>query len=131
MVMDADVTQVESPPPVGPGARVDRVLHDGDTVEFGGATLVAHLTAGHTQGCTTWTMKVLEGGRHLNTVIIGSPNVNPGYLLVGNKAYPQIAEDYVKTFAVLKTPPVDLILGAARRLLRHAREIQGVEEGRS
>jgi metallo-beta-lactamase class B len=112
MVMDADVTQVESPPPVGPGARVDRVLHDGDTVEFGGATLVAHLTAGHTQGCTTWTMKVLEGGRQLDAVIIGSPNVNPGYLLVGNKAYPQIAEDYVKTFAVLKTLPVDLFLGA-------------------
>jgi len=35
-----------------------------------------------------------------------------GYLLVGNKAYPQIAEDYVKAFAVLKTSPVDLFLGA-------------------
>ena len=41
-----------------------------------------HLTPGHTKGCTTWTMKVQEGGRTLNAVIIGSPNVNPGYILV-------------------------------------------------
>jgi metallo-beta-lactamase class B len=48
----------------------------------------------------------------LNAVIIGSPNVNPGYILVGNKNYPQIAQDYVKTFAVLKSLPCDLFLGA-------------------
>jgi metallo-beta-lactamase class B len=57
-------------------------------------------------------MQVEEGGRRLNAVIIGSPNVNAGYVLVGNKNYPQIAEDYVKTFAVLKNLPVDLFLGA-------------------
>jgi metallo-beta-lactamase class B len=45
-------------------------------------------------------------------VIIGSPNVNPGYILVGNKDYPQIADDYVKTFALLKSLPCDLFLGA-------------------
>ena len=53
----------------------------------GGSTLVANLTPGHTRGCTTWTMKV-DG---LHAVIIGSPNVNPGYILVGNKDYPAIA----------------------------------------
>jgi metallo-beta-lactamase class B len=57
-------------------------------------------------------MQVQEGGRALNVVIIGSPNVNNGYILVGNKDYPQIAEDYVKTFAVLKALPCDLFLGA-------------------
>lgn len=112
MVMAADVPQVESPPPAGPGARVDRVLQDGDTVELGGSTLTAHLTPGHTKGCTTWTMPVEDGGRTLQAVIIGSPNVNPGYLLVGNRDYPQIADDYVKTFAILKGLPVDLFLGA-------------------
>ena len=112
MVMDADVAQVESSPPAGAGAHVDRILHDGDTVQLGGEALVAHLTPGHTPGCTTWTMKVLEGGRKLDAVIIGSPNVNPGYILVGNKDYPNIAEDYVKTFAILRGLPVDLFLGA-------------------
>ncbi len=112
MIMDADVPEVESTAPGRPGAHVDRILHDGDIVELGGSKLTAHLTPGHTKGCTTWTMQVQEGGKTLNAVIIGSPNVNAGYLLVGNKEYPQIAQDYVKTFAVLKSLPCDLFLGA-------------------
>ncbi len=112
MVMEADVAEEESTAPGRPGAHVDRSLHDGDTVELGGSKLTAHLTPGHTKGCTTWAMQVEEGGRKLNAVIVGSPNVNPGYVLVGNKKYPQIAEDYVKTFSVLKSLPCDLFLGA-------------------
>jgi len=112
MVMDGDVAQEESTGRGRPGAKVDRVLHDGDTVELGGSKLTAHLTPGHTKGCTTWTMRVQEGGRTLDAVIIGSPNVNPGYILVGNKNYPEIAQDYVKTFKVLHSLPCDLFLGA-------------------
>jgi metallo-beta-lactamase class B len=112
MVMDADVADEESTARGRPGAHVDRTLHDGDTVELGGSKLTARLTPGHTKGCTTWTMQVQEGGRTLNAVIVGSPNVNPGYILVGNTKYPRIAEDYAKTFAVLKKLPCDLFLGA-------------------
>jgi metallo-beta-lactamase class B len=112
MVMDADVPEEESTARGRPGAHVDRVLHDNDTVELGGSKWVAHLTPGHTKGCTTWTTQVQEGGRNLNLVIIGSPNVNPGYILVGNKSYPRIADDYVKTFTVLKSLPCDVFLGA-------------------
>src|SRR3989441_634308 len=93
MIMDADVAETQSTRPGRPGAKVDRVLHDGDTVKLGGSTLTAHLTAGHTKGCTTWTMQVNESGRRLNAVIIGSPNVNAGTALVSNKNYPQIAQD--------------------------------------
>src|SRR5215467_3987294 len=103
MVMEQDVPEEESTARGRPGAHVDRVLHDGDTVELGGSRLTAKLTPGHTKGCTTWTMQVDDGGRKLNAVIIGSPNVNPGYVLVGNKGYPQIADDYVKTFKVLNS----------------------------
>ena len=112
MVMDRDVEEEESSARGRPGAHVDRVLHDGDTVTLGGSTLTAHLTPGHTPGCTTWTMQVRDGARTLNAVIVGSANVNPGTILVGNKTYPQIADDYVMTFAVLKTLPCDLFLGA-------------------
>lgn len=89
-------------------AKVDRRLKDGDEVKLGGSTLIANLTPGHTRGCTTWTMKV-DG---LHAVIIGSPNVNPGYILVGNGGYPGIATDYERTFRFLKAQPVDLFLGA-------------------
>jgi metallo-beta-lactamase class B len=121
--MDADVPVVESggkadfqygssPASLYPPTKVDRVLHDGDEVALGGATLVAHLTPGHTKGCTTWTMKVVEAGKSYDVVIVGSPNVNAGYKLVGNPSYPEIASDYERTFRVLKSLPVDIFLGA-------------------
>jgi metallo-beta-lactamase class B len=95
-----------------PPAKVDQVLKDGEEVKLGGSTLVARLTPGHTKGCTTWTMKVEDNGKSLNAVIIGSPNVNPGYILVENKEYPGIATDYEKCFRVLNALPIDLFLGA-------------------
>ena len=95
-----------------PVAKVDRVLHDADEVSLGGTTLVAHLTPGHTKGTTTWTMKVKDGGKNLDVVIVGSPNVNPGYKLVNNALYPQIAQDYQRMFTVLKSLPCDVFLGA-------------------
>jgi len=123
MVMDADVGVVESggktdfqygntPSSLYPPTKVDRVLHDGDEVKLGDAVLVAHLTPGHTKGCTTWTMMVQDGGRTRDVVIVGSPNVNAGYKLVNNAAYPQIADDYEKMFRVLKALPCDIFLGA-------------------
>ncbi len=95
-----------------PPAHVDRILHDGDTVSLGGTVLTAHLTPGHTRGTTTWTLDEPQGSRFLHVVIVGSPNVNPGYKLVGNKAYPQIAKDYKRGFAVLEKLPCDIFLGA-------------------
>src|SRR6266481_538869 len=123
MVMDADVGVVESggksdfaygndPALLYRPAKVDRVLHDGDEVKLGGTVLVAHLTPGHTKGCTTWTMQVTERGKTYNVVIVGSPNVNPGYRLVGNTLYPQIVEDYERSFRVLNSLPCDYFLGA-------------------
>ncbi len=122
-VMDADVPTVESggrddfqyasdksmhfPP-----THVDRILHDGDTVSLGGTTLTAHLTPGHTKGTTTWTLEEPQDGRMMHVVIVGSPNVNPGYKLVDNKTYPQIASDYRHGFAVLRSLPCDIFLGA-------------------
>lgn len=123
MVMDGDVPVVESGGKADfqygsdsamlyPPAKVDRVLHDRDEVTLGRTTLVAHLTPGHTKGCTTWTMNVDESGKTYRVVIIGSPNVNEGYRLVDNTSYPNIVSDYERTFRVLKSLPVDIFLGA-------------------
>jgi metallo-beta-lactamase class B len=123
MVMDADVPVIESggkddfqygnsPGTLYPPSKVDRVLHDGDEVMLGDAALTAHLTPGHTKGCTTWTLTAREGGKTYHVVIVGSPNVNPGYRLVNNPKYPQIAADYERMFRVLKQLPCDIFLGA-------------------
>ncbi len=92
--------------------RVDRVLKDGDTVSLGGALLTAHLTPGHTRGCTTWTMTATDHGTPRQVVVIGSPNVNQGYELVNNRSYPEISEDFARTFKTLKALPCDIFLGA-------------------
>jgi metallo-beta-lactamase class B len=123
MVMEGDVPVVESggredfqygsdSAMLYAPTRVDRVLHDGDKVTLGGVVLEAHLTPGHTKGNTTWTLAVRDGDKVYNAVIIGSPNVNAGYKLVNNAKYPTIAEDYERTFRVLKSLPCDLFLGA-------------------
>ena len=57
-------------------------------------------------------MKVTEGGKTYSVVIIGSPNVNPGYKLIHNNNYPQIAQDYERMWYVLKSLPCDIFLGA-------------------
>ena len=92
--------------------KVDRVLEDRDEVKLGGITLVARLTPGHTRGCTTWTWRVEDGGKKYDVVVIGSPNVNPGFRLVNNNDYPEIAADFARTFEVLKSLPCDVFLGA-------------------
>ena len=123
MVMDGDVGVVESGGQSDfqygddatlryPATKVDQVLHDGEQVVLGGAVLTAHKTAGHTRGCTTWTLRVNEAGKAYDVVIVGSPNVNPGYKLVNNASYPQIADDYARGFQVLKSIPCDVFLGA-------------------
>jgi metallo-beta-lactamase class B len=112
MAMAEDVPALQAMKPGGKAHPIDRVLHDGDQVTLGGTTLIAHLTAGHTMGCTTWTMKAQESGRAYDVVIIGSVGVNPGMRVVGNTAYPTIAEDFMRSFKVLRALPADIPLGS-------------------
>ena len=140
MVMDGDVASVEDggrsdfhygsdsttwKPPV----RVDRVLHDGDTVALGGARLMAHRTAGHTPGTTTWTMTATDRGRPLAVMIVGSPNVNPGFRLVGNARYPAIAEDYAAGFRTMAALPCELFLGAHGAYFGMAAKVARISAG--
>ena len=112
MAMEQDVPALRAMKPGGKEHPIDRILHDGDSVTLGGTTLVAHLTAGHTKGCTTWTLKAQENGKSYDVVILGSIGVNPGFILVNNKDYPEIADDYVRSFRVLRALPCDVFLGS-------------------
>jgi metallo-beta-lactamase class B len=94
-----------------PPVQADKILSDGDKVELGGVTLTVHLTPGHTKGCTTWTMTVAEDEKPYNVVFLCGVTV-PGYKLVDNPGYPNIVADYERSFAVLKSLPCDVFLGA-------------------
>ena len=103
-----------------PPARVDRVLHDGDTVRLGGVTLTAHKTAGHTRGCTTWTMRSHVPGEPAGTlrdiVIVGGTSFWSEYHFVATPghpvSYPGIVQDFEHTFSLLRALPCDVFLGA-------------------
>ena len=94
-----------------PPVKVDRIARDGETIELGGTKLTAHLTPGHTPGCTSWTMPVSEDGAAHTAIFYCSTTV-AGNPLVNNKAYPQIASDYEASFAKLKTMKADVFLAA-------------------
>jgi metallo-beta-lactamase class B len=92
-----------------PAAHVDKIVSDGEQLSLGGTTLTAHITPGHTKGCTTWTTTVTEGGIRHNVVFYCSTSV-PGYPLLHNRYYPQIVDDYRHSFAILKTLSCDVFL---------------------
>lgn len=124
MVMEGDADVIESGGkadfahlPEFPPAHVDRVLHDGDTVAFGGVTLKAIKTAGHTRGCTTWVTDVRDtAGRKRSVVIVGGLTALDTYRLIpsraGNESYPGIAADFQHTFQTLNALRPDIFLGA-------------------
>jgi metallo-beta-lactamase class B len=94
--------------PAMPAVVVDRIVADGDSLRLGDTTLTAHLTPGHTKGCTTWTTTVTEKGRAHSVVFYCSTSVVDR--LVGNAHYPQIAKDYEHTFRKLRALSGDVFL---------------------
>ncbi len=93
-------------PPVSP----DGALSDGVPVKLGETALTPHFTPGHTKGCTSWAMKIQDGGRGYNVVIACSLSA-PGYKLVGNEQYPQIVQDFEASIAKLRALPCDIFVG--------------------
>lgn len=89
--------------------KVDRVLFDSDTVTIGSTELKATLTPGHARGCTIWGLSTEEGDKKFNVIFPCSISVT-GNVLVNNKTYPGIADDYYKTFNLLKHMPADIVL---------------------
>jgi metallo-beta-lactamase class B len=104
MAMAEDVPALQAMKPGGKEHPIDRTLHDGEPVTLGGTTLVAHLTAGHTRGCTTWTMKAQEGGKPYNVVINCSLR-SPAVLT------PAIVSEFNRSFKLVRSLPCEVPLG--------------------
>jgi metallo-beta-lactamase class B len=96
------------PKPFAP-IKVDRVVRDGEPIQLGDMTLTAHLTSGHTPGCTSWSTIVQDEARQLNVLFLCSITV-AGNILVGNHAYPEIVSDYRATFRKLANMKADIVL---------------------
>jgi len=112
VVMEQDVPALKNM--MGPSKKahpIDRVIKDGERVTLGGTTLTAHLTPGHTRGCTTWQMTVPDGGRNYD-VVITCGGLQDGARLVNNKNYPEIADDFARSVKTYKALPADVFLAA-------------------
>jgi metallo-beta-lactamase class B len=104
LAMREDVPALEAITPGGKVHPIDRTLRDGEEVTLGGTRLVAHLTAGHTRGCTTWTMTAREGAQNFNVVFACS------YRAPGNVT-PEIENEFDRTFKMVRSLPCDVPLG--------------------
>jgi metallo-beta-lactamase class B len=93
-------------------AKVDRFIKDQEEVRLGDIVLTAHFTPGHTRGCTTWTSTVEDDGKIYDLVLICGLRMDENSPLVGNPKYPQMPQDFAFSFALAKTLPVDVFLGA-------------------
>jgi metallo-beta-lactamase class B len=89
----------------------DRLVQDGGVVRVGPIELVAHVTPGHTQGCTTWTTVQREDGAPVHVVFVCSVSVPDEYRLMGNPRYPRAVDDYERSFRILRGLPCDVLLG--------------------
>ena len=85
-----------------PAARVDHRFKDGDTIRVGPIALTAHVTGGHTRGCTSWSFKVRDGDRDLDVMSACSLKVMLG------ARYPEQRADLERSFRVLRSLPVDI-----------------------
>src|SRR3989441_9128858 len=104
MAMAEDVPALKAIKPGGKEHPIDKVLHDGESVTLGGTTLVAHLTPGHTPGCTTWTMTAQDGGRTYN-VMFGCSLRPPAVLT------PAHVDQFNRAFKTVRALPCDVQLG--------------------
>lgn len=104
IAMAEDVDTLKAIKPGGKEHPIDKIIHDGDSVTLGAAKLVAHLTAGHTPGCTTWTTVVRDGGKDYNVVFHCS-------LRAQGNLTPAIVGAFTRTFKVVRALPCDVPLG--------------------
>jgi len=95
-----------------PAPRIDHRFQDGAKVRLGPIELTAHVTGGHTPGCTSWSFTVRDGGRKLLAVVIGSLTVLPFTSLVDPETYPGIRTDFERSFRRLRSLPADIFLGS-------------------
>jgi len=85
-----------------PAMRVDHRFKDGDIIRLGPLALTAHITGGHTRGCTSWSFSVRDGERNLNVVSA----CDLGRLAA--LQYPEQKADLEHSFKVLRGLPVDI-----------------------
>jgi metallo-beta-lactamase class B len=88
------------------------VFTDGDTLRVGPIAVVAHITAGHTPGGTTWSWVSCENDRCDSMVYADSqtPVSADDFLFSKSAAYPTAVADFERGFGVLEHLSCDILI---------------------
>ena len=92
-----------------PPIRVDRIIEDGDSVHVGNTTLTAHLTPGHTPGCTSWRLTTNDDDGTPRSVFIHCSATVAGQALVP-ESYPGMVEAFRASFDKVARIHADVFL---------------------
>lgn len=111
--------------------KVDVILKDGQKVSLGGVTLTAHVTPGHTKGCTTWTFPVTVAGKVRQALVHCSSSVLPGYRLVAPETYPGMAADYEKSHRFWLNAPCEVFLASHTRFFGLKAKHEALKAGKA
>lgn len=107
-----------------PAPRIDRRFKDGEVIRVGPLELTAHVTAGHTRGCTSWSFPVRDGDRELLAVDICSLTLFPFVSLVEPESYPGIRSDFERSFRTLRSLPADIFLASHADMFSMRRKLR-------
>jgi len=108
-----------------PAARVDHRFKDGDTIRVGPIALTAHVTAGHTRGCTSWSFPVRDGDRVLNVVSVCDPGV------LATSRYPEQGADRARSVAVLRRLSADIWVTNHARMWGRYRKFVAIQTAKN
>ena len=109
--------------------NLDVIVKDGDKVSLGGWTLTAHITGGHTKGCTTWTFPVTVAGKVRQALDLCSASVLSGYKLGKTETYPGQTADYEHSFAFWKAQPCEVFIASHGQFFDMAAKRKALDAG--
>ncbi|MCF0055227.1 subclass B3 metallo-beta-lactamase [Dyadobacter sp. CY356] len=92
--------------------KVDRVLHDRDTISLGGMRLVMLHHPGHTKGSCSYLFDVQDEKQKYRVLIANMPTIVTDNNFSEIAAYPNIARDYAYTLNAMKHLSFDIWLAS-------------------
>lgn len=92
--------------------KVDRILHNGDTIKLGNMRLVMLHHPGHTKGSCSFLFNVKDQKRSYRVLIANMPTIVTDKKFSDIPAYPNIARDYAYTLDAMKKLSFDIWLAS-------------------
>ena len=91
---------------------VDKIIEDGEIIKLGDIRLKVYYHPGHTEGSSSYGMKMAENGKTYNVLISNMGTINPGKKLLVDPTYPGVSEDFALTYRSQKQIGADIWVAA-------------------